>query len=163
MSPGSLFGPGLPISSSRYRGDSMRHNRRFSMEQKKARWGWIFVAPSLVFFVVFSFYPIFNAIYMSFFKKICYLSGLLNLLAGQLQILVSLKTFWQSVSNTAIFTMGISSHWLFSVSCWRFHHIEDQFQKSLQMTLYSPAALSSVVAALIWLLILIPGAWQTRR
>jgi multiple sugar transport system permease protein len=47
----------------------MQHNKRFSMEQKKARWGWIFVAPSLLFFLVFSFYPIFNAIYMSFFKK----------------------------------------------------------------------------------------------
>ncbi len=31
-----------------------------------------------------------------------------------------------------------------------------KFQKSLQMTLYSPAALSSVVAALIWLLIFDP-------
>lgn len=41
----------------------------YSIERKKARWGWIFVAPTLIFFSLFSFYPIFNALYTSLFKK----------------------------------------------------------------------------------------------
>jgi len=45
----------------------MRRKRGFSMERKKALWGWIFVIPSLLFFSAFSFYPIINAFYESFF------------------------------------------------------------------------------------------------
>ena len=136
----------------------MQHNKRFSMEQKKARWGWIFVAPSLLFLLVFSFYPIFNAIYMSFFKK-----NLLSLKPpefvgwGNYAYLFHSKTFWQSVSNTAIFTIGTFIPLVvFSLMLAVFIVSRRRFQKSFQMALYSPAALSSVVAALIWLLIFDP-------
>jgi multiple sugar transport system permease protein len=136
----------------------MQHNKRFSMEQKKARWGWIFVAPSLLFFLVFSFYPIFNAIYMSFFKK-----NLLSLKPpefvgwGNYVYLSHSKTFWQSVSNTAIFTIGTFIPLVaFSLMLAAFIVSRRRFQKFFQMALYSPAALSSVVAALIWLLIFDP-------
>ncbi len=90
------------------------------MEQKKARWGgWIFVAPTLAFFLVFSFYPIGNAIYMSFFKK-----NLLSLKppefigwGGNYKYLFRSDMFWQSVANTGIFTVGTFILWSLSVSC----------------------------------------------
>ncbi len=128
------------------------------MEQKKARWGWIFVAPTLAFFLVFSFYPIGNAIYMSFFKK-----NLLSLKPpefvgwGNYKYLFSSDMFWQSVANTAIFTVGTFIPLVvLSLVLAAFIMSRTKFQKFLQMALYSPAALSSVVAALIWLLIFDP-------
>ena len=39
------------------------------IEKKQARWGFFFVIPSLLFFSLFSFYPIINAFYTSFFDK----------------------------------------------------------------------------------------------
>ncbi|TFG78886.1 MAG: sugar ABC transporter permease, partial [Spirochaetales bacterium] len=39
------------------------------LERSRSKWGWAFVAPGLVFFSVFSFYPMINAIWTSFFNK----------------------------------------------------------------------------------------------
>jgi len=128
------------------------------MEQKKARWGWIFVTPSLVFFAVFSFYPIFNAFYLSFFRK-----NLLSLKPptfigfGNYTYLFSSPLFKESVVNTAIFTFGTFVPLLvLSLILAAFIMSRKRFQKFYQMVLYSPAALSSVVAAMIWLLIFDP-------
>ena len=136
----------------------MRRTKRFSMEQKKARWGWIFVTPSLVFFAVFSFYPIFNAFYLSFFRK-----NLLSLKPptfigfGNYTYLFSSPLFKESVVNTAIFTFGTFVPLLvLSLILAAFIMSRKRFQKFYQMVLYSPAALSSVVAAMIWLLIFDP-------
>ena len=136
----------------------MRRTKRFSMEQKKARWGWIFVAPSLVFFALFSFYPIFNAFYLSFFRK-----NLLSLKPptfigfGNYTYLFRSSLFRESVVNTAIFTFGAFVPLLvLSLVLAAFIMSRKRFQKLYQMILYSPAALSSVVAALIWLLIFDP-------
>ena len=136
----------------------MRRTKRFSMEQKKARWGWIFVTPSLVFFAVFSFYPIFNAFYLSFFRK-----NLLSLKPptfigfGNYTYLFTSSLFKESVVNTAIFTFGTFVPLLvLSLILAAFIMSRKRFQKFYQMVLYSPAALSSVVAAMIWLLIFDP-------
>lgn len=136
----------------------MRRTKRFSMEQKKARWGWIFVTPSLVFFAVFSFYPIFNAFYLSFFRK-----NLLSLKPpafigfGNYTYLFTSSLFKESVVNTAIFTFGTFVPLLvLSLILAAFIMSRKRFQKCYQMVLYSPAALSSVVAAMIWLLIFDP-------
>ena len=47
----------------------MSAKKKMSFEQKKARWGWYFTAPGLVFFSLFSFYPIINAIITSLYNK----------------------------------------------------------------------------------------------
>lgn len=128
------------------------------MEQRKARWGWVFVTPSLLFFFVFSFYPIFNAFYLSFFKK-----NLLSLRPptfiglDNYAYLMTSSRFWQSVKNTGIFTLGAFVPLLvFSLILAALIMSRPRFRKVYQMILYSPAALSSVVAALIWLLIFDP-------
>jgi multiple sugar transport system permease protein len=85
----------------------MRRKRGFSMERKKAMWGWIFVLPSLVFFSAFSFYPIINALIESFYNR-----NLLSLRPPRFvgwdnyTYLFRSRDFWLSVQNTAIFTVG---------------------------------------------------------
>ncbi|OAA31503.1 ABC transporter permease [Kosmotoga arenicorallina S304] len=138
----------------------MAHKRRVhkGIERKKAIWGWIFVAPSLLFFSLFSFYPIANAFYTSLFKK-----DLLSLrppkFVGikQYTYLLTSPTFWNSVKATAIFTLGTFIPLVvFSLIFAAFIMSRKRFQKFFQMAYYSPAVLSSVVAAAIWLLILDP-------
>ncbi|HHT67943.1 MAG TPA: sugar ABC transporter permease [Firmicutes bacterium] len=136
----------------------MRHKRGFSMERKKARWGWVFVTPSLILFAAFSFYPIINAFYESFFNR-----NLLSLRPpsfvgwNNYTYLFRSKEFWLSVQNTLIFTGGTFLPLLvFSLILAVFIMSISRFRRFFQMAFYSPAVLSSVVAAMIWLLIFDP-------
>ncbi len=132
--------------------------KNWSMERKKARWGWIFVTPALLFFTIFSFYPMINAFYMGLTKK--------DLLSLQPPKFIGLKNytylfksadFWNSMKDTAIFTLGTFSLLLiFSLILAAFVISRKKLKTLLQMLFYSPALLSSVVAALIWLLIFDP-------
>ena len=78
-----------------------------SLEKKIACWGWIFVIPALLFFTVFSFYPIINAVYLSFCKK-----SMISLappvwvgIDNYIRIFTS-HDFWNSVRATLVFTLG---------------------------------------------------------
>ncbi|HBK67397.1 MAG TPA: sugar ABC transporter permease [Firmicutes bacterium] len=128
------------------------------MERKKARWGWIFVTPTLLFFMLFSLYPITNAFYMSLTKK--------DLLSLKPPEFIGLKNytylfqsadFWNSMKATALFSLGTFSLLLvFSLLLAALIISRKRLQTLLQMIFYSPALLSSIVAALIWLLIFDP-------
>ena len=136
----------------------MRRNKGFSMERKKARWGWVFVTPSLILFSAFSFYPIINAFYESFFNR-----NLLSLRPpsfvgwNNYTYLFRSREFWLSVQNTLIFTGGTFVPLVvFSLILAILIMSISRFQRFFQMAFYSPAVLSSVVAAMIWLLIFDP-------
>jgi len=136
----------------------LRHIFNRGIEHKKARWGWFFVLPSLAFFAVFSFYPIINAFYTSLFRK-----RLLDLRPptfigfANYEYLLKSPDFWNSVKATFIFTLGTFIPILiFSLLLAVCIMSRRRFQKFFQMAFYSPAVLSSVVAAAIWLLIFDP-------
>lgn len=129
-----------------------------SLENRQNRWGWFFVAPGILFFSIFSFYPILNAFWTSFFNR-----KLLSLKAPKFVGLLNYEKvlgspdFWNSVRATLIFAAGafvplfvLSLLFALLVTSRR------KFRRSVQMALYSPAVLSSAVAALIWLLIFDP-------
>lgn len=129
-----------------------------SIERKKARWGFLFVLPSVLFFSLFSFYPILNAAYTSLFQK-----KLLSLkppkFIGFQNYVYLLKSadFWNSVRATFVFTIGtfvplVLVSLLLAVLILQ----TKKGQKFFQMAYYSPAVLSSVVAAVIWLAIFDP-------
>jgi len=116
------------------------------------------VIPSLAFFAVFSFYPIINAFYTSLFRK-----RLLDLRPPKFigfanyEYLLKSPDFWNSVKATSIFTLGtFIPIVVFSLLLAVFIMSRRRFQKFFQMVYYSPAVLSSVVAAAIWLLIFDP-------
>ena len=47
----------------------MQKIHRSPVKKQQDRWGFLFAVPALAFFSVFSFYPILNALYTSFFNK----------------------------------------------------------------------------------------------
>lgn len=118
----------------------------------------MFVLPSLLFFSLFSFYPILNALYTSFFRK-----KLLSLRPPRLIgfdnyiYLLNSPDFWNSLRATAVFTVGTFIPMvIFSLLLAALIMSRKRFQKLFQMAYYSPAVLSSVVVAAIWLLIFDP-------
>ena len=135
-----------------------KNKKKTSFEAKKARWGLYFTLPGLLFFALFSFYPIINAIITSLFNK-----KLISLrkpafvgLSNYVKILSS-SDFWNSMQATAIFTVGCFVPLV--VVCLLlavFITTRNQGKRTMQMILYSPAVLSSVVIALIWMILLDP-------
>jgi len=130
-----------------------------SLEKKISSWGWIFVTPSLLFFALFSFYPILNAIYLSFCKK--------NLISLKPPVFIGVSNyyrvfmspdFWNSVRATVFFTVGtFSALVIFSLLRSVFLTFRPKGARALQLIYYAPAILSSVVAALIWKVIFEPS------
>lgn len=137
----------------------MKHSEKiYNIEKHKARWGWFFVTPALVFFAVFSLYPMLNALYNTFFNV-----KLLSLkkpdfvgLNNYIYILTS-PDFWASMKSTVIFTLlsfiplTVFSFVLGLIIATRKHGV-----KLIELLIYSPAILSSVVAALTWLILFDP-------
>lgn len=72
------------------------------MKQKRARYGYLFVAPYIIIFLVFQLYPIIYTFWLSFTNDFSNsFAGLNNYI-----YLIHDKVFWKSVSNTFIIWIG---------------------------------------------------------
>jgi multiple sugar transport system permease protein len=128
------------------------------LEPKLAQWGLLFVTPAIIFFAVFSFYPIINAFVMSFYRKnmISLVPPVFTGLANYVTVLTA-PGFWNSTRATVLFTLGtflplvLVSLLLASLITGR-----GRGGRVWQLLFYSPAILSSAVAALIWMIIFQP-------
>jgi len=128
------------------------------IEKKKARWGYLFVAPAILLFLMFSLYPMLSALYNTFFNiKLLSLSAPRFVGLKNYRYILTSASFWNSMKATAIFTLGAFIPLsLFSLVFGLIISTRKSSQKSLQLIFYAPAILSSVVAALIWMLIFDP-------
>jgi len=131
---------------------------RPSLEAAHDKWGWFFVAPAILYFSIFSFYPILYAFWMSLTnKKLLSLKPPTFVGFANYQKVLSSSDFWDSLKNTLEFTVGaFVPLFILSLAFALLISSRKRFQRALQMALYSPAVLSSVVAALIWLIIFDP-------
>jgi multiple sugar transport system permease protein len=144
----------------------MGQRQRYGIEKKQARWGFAFVVPSLLFFSVFSFYPIINAFCMSFYNKKALSKAPPDFLGfGNYARLFNPATagnelsFLNSLKSTLTFTVGtFVPLLLFSLLLAVFigNLAKNKYKKFLQIAYYCPAILSSVVAASIWMIIFDP-------
>ena len=131
--------------------------KAYSIERKQARYGFAFTVPCLLFFAMFSFYPIFYAAYISLtdrksvgktwnfvgFNNYTYLFTKNN---GGFPLLNSLKA-------TGYFTIGcfipmVVVSLLLAVLIMQLR--KPGQKKFFELSYYIPAVLSSVVAATIW-------------
>jgi multiple sugar transport system permease protein len=107
---------------------------------------------------VFSFFPILNAVWTSLFNrrllslktpKFIGLENYFKVLGG--------ADFWNSAAATVVFTLGAFLPLVaLSLILALLISSRTSFRRGLQLLYYSPAILSSVVAALIWLLMFDP-------
>jgi multiple sugar transport system permease protein len=128
------------------------------LEPKLARWGLLFVTPAIIFFAIFSFYPIINAFVMSFYRKnmISLVAPVFIGLRNYTAVLTS-SGFWNSVRATVLFTLGTFIPLvLISLLLAAFITSQGKGGRVWQLIFYSPAILSSAVAALIWMIIFQP-------
>jgi multiple sugar transport system permease protein len=132
--------------------------KKNSIDKHLSRWGLTFVIPSILFFTLFNFYPIINALYTSMFKKmVLSLNPPTFVGVNNYAYLFQSANFWNSIRATVVFTLGTFIPLLvFSLLFAVLASSVKKGSKFFQMAFYSPAVLSSVVSAAIWLQIFDP-------
>ncbi|MGI5173073.1 sugar ABC transporter permease [Treponema sp. OMZ 840] len=143
-----------------------KRKKSAGIEKKQSRWGLIFVTPAVLFFSVFSFYPIINALIESFFDKRVLSNAPPKFVGFQNYTYIfdvsrygNPMSFLNSLRATFVFTLGtfiplLVCSLLFAVLVTSLR--KAVYKKIFQIAFYTPAVLSSVVAAAIWLLIFDP-------
>ncbi|PKL04284.1 MAG: sugar ABC transporter permease [Spirochaetae bacterium HGW-Spirochaetae-9] len=131
---------------------------RRSLETKRNGWGWVFVAPGVLFFATFSLYPILFAIWTSFHnKKLLSLKPPKFIGMQNYARVLSSPDFWNSVRASATFCLGVFGPiFIASLLFGVLIASRTKGKRVFQLALYSPAVLSSVVTASVWAIMFDP-------
>jgi multiple sugar transport system permease protein len=137
--------------------------KTYSIERKQARWGLLFTIPCLLFFAVFSFYPIINAFFTSLTNRQA-LNRTSEWVGLDNYVYLFTKSnggfsFGNSLRATLEFTLGtfipmVVIALLLAVFLMQLRSTKTA--KFLELAYYTPAVLSSVVAATIWMILFDP-------
>ena len=137
--------------------------KKYSIEKRQARWGFAFTVPCLVFFAVFAFYPIISAFITSLTNRKA-ISRNYSFVGLENYIYIFTKgnggySLLNSLRATLVFTVGtfipmvvISLFVAVLLSQLR----KPGHSKFYELCFYTPAVLSSVVAATIWMILFQP-------
>ena len=141
----------------------MKKTKKYSIERRQARWGFAFTIPCLVFFAIFAFYPIISAFITSLTNRKAIsrnysFVGLENYIYiftkgnGGYSLLNSLRATLEFTIGTFIPMVVVSLFVAVLLSQLR----KPGHSKFYELCFYSPAVLSSVVAATIWMILFQP-------
>ncbi|WP_068775519.1 carbohydrate ABC transporter permease [Paenibacillus sp. FJAT-26967] len=138
---------------------SMAPNRKRSPVTrfwKDYGWAYLFILAPILLFLVFTLYPVFTALVMSFQQYNILNSSWIGL--DNYERLVKDEIFWKSMKNTAIFTLGtvpINIIITFVLSFFIFQ-MKSTWQTFFKATLYLPTVASGVTISIVWLAIFDP-------
>lgn len=141
----------------------MKKTKKYSIERRQARWGFAFTIPCLVFFAIFAFYPIISAFITSLTNRKAIsrnfsFVGLKNYIYiftkgnGGYSLLNSLRATLEFTIGTFIPMVVVSLFVAVLLSQLR----KPGHSKFYELCFYTPAVLSSVVAATIWMILFQP-------
>ena len=141
----------------------MKKTKKYSIERRQARWGFAFTIPCLVFFAIFAFYPIISAFITSLTNRKAIsrnysFVGLENYIYiftkgnGGYSLLNSLRATFEFTIGTFIPMVVVSLFVAVLLSQLR----KPGHSKFYELCFYTPAVLSSVVAATIWMILFQP-------
>ena len=141
----------------------MKKTKKYSIERRQARWGFAFTIPCLVFFAIFAFYPIISAFITSLTNRKAIsrnysFVGLENYIYiftkgnGGYSLLNSLRATLEFTIGTFIPMVVVSLFVAVLLSQLR----KPGHSKFYELCFYTPAVLSSVVAATIWMILFQP-------
>ena len=112
--------------------------------------GFLFVLPGLVFFMIFFFYPVINAIYISFTRWNLFTSKQFVGLGNFVELLQD-PDFLQSFKVTGYFSLGTCLLlWITSLSLALLINSNLKFTKLFQIFYFVPSILSLTVVTIVW-------------
>lgn len=112
--------------------------------------GFLFVLPGLVFFMIFFFYPVVNAIYISFTRWNLFTSKQFVGLGNFVELFQD-PDFLQSFKVTGYFSLGTCLLlWITSLSLALLINSNLKFTKLFQIFYFVPSILSLTVVTIVW-------------
>ncbi|MGD1822127.1 MAG: carbohydrate ABC transporter permease [Pleomorphochaeta sp.] len=140
-----------------------KKQKKYSIEKREARYGFMFTIPCLVFFALFSFYPIISAFITSLTNKEVF-SRTSKFIGLKNYIYLFTKdnggfSLANSMRATLTFTLGtfipmVIISLILAVLLMQLR--KNRYRGFFQIGFYLPAVLSSVVAASIWMILFDP-------
>ena len=137
--------------------------KKYSIEKRQARWRLAFTVPCLVFFAIFAFYPIISAFITSLTNRKA-ISRNYSFVGLENYIYIFTKgnggySLLNSLRATLVFTVGtfipmVVISLLVAVLLSQLR--KPGHSKFYELCFYTPAVLSSVVAATIWMILFQP-------
>lgn len=135
----------------------------YSIERKQAKWGFLFTIPCIVFFAIFAFYPIFYAFVTSLTNRKA-IDRTWDFVGFENYVYIFTKdnggfALSNSVRATLTFTLGTFIPMIvisLIVAVFLMQLRKDKYRGFFQLAYYTPAVLSSVVAAAIWMILFDP-------
>jgi len=129
---------------------------RMTLFFRRDLWGMLFVAPVMLFFAIFSIYPILNGLYLSFTRytllKPPQFIGVSNFVG-----LAADARFVNSIKVTAMWVLGTTlPMWVISLSLALLFQGKFRFKEIYKVLFFIPALLSGVVISLVWKLLYQP-------
>lgn len=119
-------------------------------------WAYLFILAPVLLFLIFTLYPVLTALVMSFQKYNIMNSTWVGL--DNYERLVKDETFWKSIKNTVIFTVGtVPVNILITfVLSYFIYQMKSKWQTFFKATMYLPAVASGVTISIVWLAIFDP-------
>ncbi|MEK4108953.1 multiple sugar transport system permease protein [Paenibacillus sp. DS2363] len=119
-------------------------------------WAYLFILAPVLLFLIFTLYPVLTALVMSFQKYNIMNSTWVGL--DNYERLVKDETFWKSIKNTVIFTVGtVPVNILITfVLSYFIYQMKTKWQTFFKATMYLPAVASGVTISIVWLAIFDP-------
>lgn len=133
---------------------ALRLNRRKKYFNDEDRWGYIFIAAAMIIFVIFTLYPVINAIYTSFFDYKPFGSEYVGL-DNYVETLKYTKRnlFYKAAWNTFVYTIivvPLSLLVAFSVAIMILP-FKKRTQSVFKAMYYLPGVASGVALSVVWL------------
>ena len=78
----------------------MKKQKMTARAREEARWGWLFILPTMLGLIVLNFYPVINTVYQSFCKTGDFGKGNQFVGLANYQSVLTAGETWQSLLNT---------------------------------------------------------------
>lgn len=113
--------------------------------------GYLFLAPSLIFFTTFLLFPVIFSLYLSFHQWNMFGTDTTFIGISNYAQILSSEEFWDVMSNTLIYTMGtVPLNMVLALIFATFLSRNIRGKKFLRAALFTPVIISPVAAAVIW-------------
>ncbi len=125
-------------------------------KRRLALTGILFILPALIYFSIFAFYPMANAIYLSF-HEYDLLSEKRFVGLRQYERLLNSAAFGRSLQTTAIYALGVSMPiWALAMGLAVVLNQNIRFRTFFRTVFFTPIVMPLVVLAIIWTLLYHP-------
>jgi len=127
-----------------------KRHKWWNIHNRRRLWGLSFVLPAFLFFVVFAFYPMFNAFYISLTEYSLFESPQFVGL-GQYARMLHDPRFRLVLTNTCVFAIGSSiPTWIISLGLALVFVRHFHGRNFLRMLYFLPTVVSGVVVSIVW-------------